>query len=125
MRVERGGTTRWSFGDDESDLTDYAWYYANAWNVGERYAHAVGTKLPNPWGLYDMHGNVWEWVQDWYGGYDSARQVDPPGPTSGSFRVLRGGAFLNFAQDLRSAIRYRYSPGARYFGVGARLLRIR
>ena len=64
----RAGTqTRWSFGDAESQLTNYAWYGPNALDVDERYAHAVGTKRPNPWGLYDMHGNAEEWVQDWFG----------------------------------------------------------
>ena len=124
----RAGTqTRWSFGNDTSQLGDYAWYYANAWNVGERYAHAVGTKLPNPWGLYDMHGNVWEWVQDWYGSsYYNSPRVDPPGPTSGSSRVLRGGSFYRGAQDSRSAPRISASPGFRSGGdIGVRLLRIR
>ena len=120
-----GSTTRWSFGDDESDLTDYAWYYANALNVGERYAHAVGLKRPNPWGLYDMHGNVGEWVEDWYGDYDSALQVDPWGPTSGSSQVIRGGTFSSHAHYVRSAFRNGGSPFDRYHDVGVRLLRIR
>ena len=90
-----GSTTRWSFGDDASQLTHYAWYYANAWNVGKQYAHAVGQKKPNAWGLYDMHGNVWEWVQDWHNAryYNSSPRVDPLGPSIGSFRVIRGGFF--------------------------------
>lgn len=119
-----GSRTRWSFGDDESQLTDYAWYRANAWNVGEKYAHAVGGKRPNPWGLYDMHGNVREWVQDWRGAYPSTRQVDPQGPSSGSFRVIRGGDFHSYALGLRSAARYPNPPGTGSSQVGARLLRI-
>ena len=118
----RAGTrTRWSFGDDESDLTDYAW------NAGKKYAQAVGTKRANPWGLYDMHGNVWEWVQDWYSGsyYNSSPRVDPWGPDTGSLRVIRGGYFYSFAQYVRSAYRDRYSPGYRNPALGARLLRIR
>jgi len=120
-----GTTTRWSFGDDESQLGEYAWYYDNAWDVGERYAHAVGAKVPNAWGLYDMHGNVWEWCQDGYGDYTSDRQVDPMGPTTGSTRVGRGGAFGGYARYVRSAYRNRYAPSIRYIYLGARLLRIK
>ncbi|MDP6775695.1 MAG: formylglycine-generating enzyme family protein [Candidatus Latescibacteria bacterium] len=120
----RAGTTaRWSFGDEESKLKDYAWYYDNAWNVGEQYAHEVGTKLPSPWGLFDMHGNVWEWCMDWYGSYSSEAQVDPLGPDSGSPRVLRGGCFFDDARLARSAFRGGGSPGIRDGGVGFRLLR--
>ena len=118
-----GTTTRWSFGDDEGQLGQYAWYYDNAWNVGEQYAHEVGTKLANPWGLHDMHGNVYEWVHDWYGAYMSSAQTDPTGPSTGSGRVLRGGHFRHDARYVRSAYRHGYSPGHRYHFVGARLLR--
>jgi formylglycine-generating enzyme required for sulfatase activity len=118
-----GTTTFWSFGDDESRLREYAWYRDNAWNVGEQYAHRVGTKLPNPWGLYDMHGNVWEWVQDWYGIYTANAQVDPMGPGLGSNRVIRSGGFDNNALPLRSAFRHINLPSDRYYTFGVRLLR--
>ena len=100
-----GTTSTWSFGDDELLLGDYAWYYDNAGNKGEAYAHRVGLKRPNPWGLYDMHGNVWEWCQDWYGVYSDEGQ-DPAGPELGSLHVLRGGDFNYNAGGTRSASRY-------------------
>ena len=121
-----GSTTRWSFGDDERQLTHYAWYRANVWDTGKKYTQPVGLKRPNGWGLYDMHGNVWEWVQDWYDEdyYKRSPRVDPLGPTSGSLRVFRGGDFYYGAQYLRSALRVKDSPGTRSAGVGVRLLRI-
>ena len=87
----------------------------------------VGRKGPNGWGLYDMHGNVWEWVQDWYssGYYNSSPRVDPPGPDTGSNRVVRGGRFAYSAQTVRSANRYNGSPGNRSSYIGVRLVRIR
>lgn len=113
-------TGRWSFGDDASRLGQYAWYGDNA---GGR-THPVGQKQPNAWGLYDMHGNVWEWVQDWYGDYTSGTAVDPTGPTSGAYRVYRGGGWLFGARDCRSAHRLIGAPGDRYVSLGLRLLRV-
>ena len=99
--VCRGGTTTvYSFGDDASQLAQYAWYDDNSGNI----THAVGQKLANPWGLYDMCGNVWEWCQD---GPRPCRSetviVDPIGPSGG--RVLRGGAFGLQPWNVRSAYR--------------------
>ena len=115
-----GTTTRYSWGDNAGQAGDYAWYDGNAKRV-----HAVGTKKPNPWGLYDMHGNVWEWVQDWYDDnyYRNSPTNDPKGVASGRYRVLRGGSWSNFAGFLRSAVRLNASPGLRYYSVGFRLVR--
>ena len=123
-----GTTTRWSFGDDELQLTDYAWYYDNAWVAGERYGHAVGTKLPNPWGVYDMYGNVYEWVHDWWAQpYPSSSQVDPTGPATGDTHVIRGGYFFSYAQITRPAARFYvwpdYPDTPLGYSIGARLLR--
>jgi formylglycine-generating enzyme required for sulfatase activity len=119
-----GTTTAYSFGDDEAKLGQYAWYYKNAWDIGEEYAHRVGQKLPNPWGLYDIHGNVWEWCQDWYGPYGSEKVVsDPVGATQGVRRVLRGGSFLHPSSDVRSAFRFNRRPVRRSSNAGFRAAR--
>jgi formylglycine-generating enzyme required for sulfatase activity len=113
-----GTTTRWSFGDDASQLGRYAWYEGNAGGQ----THPVGQLQPNPWGLYGMHGNVWEWVQDWYGTYTSGTAVDPAGLSSGSTRVNRGGSWNNTARNCRSANRNDDTPGNRNDNLGFRLL---
>ena len=111
-----GTTTAYSLGDDASELGEYAWYSENPRDVGQEYAHIVGQKKPNPWGLYDMHGNVWEWCSDWHGDYPSGSVTDPAGPSSGSSRVGRGGSWLYEAGYCRSAHRLpslptRFGPG--------------
>jgi formylglycine-generating enzyme required for sulfatase activity len=120
-----GTTTRYSWGNSKSQAGSYAWYGKNAYDVGAKYAHAVGTKKPNPWGLYDMHGNVWEWVQDWYGenSYRNHATNDPKGAGSGRYRVNRGGSWYNDAGLLRSAGRSYDSPGLRGYLLGFRLVR--
>jgi len=85
----------------------------------------VGSFAPNAWGLYDMHGNVWEWVQDWHGNYPSGSVTDPEGPAAGSYRVYRGGSWFSYARNCRSALRLNYVPGDRSYYLGFRLLRTR
>ncbi|MCR5219382.1 MAG: SUMF1/EgtB/PvdO family nonheme iron enzyme [bacterium] len=113
-----GSTERYCFGNDENLLEDYAWYDGNSGSE----THSVGQKKPNAWGLYDMYGNVWEWVQDWYGDYSAGVVVDPRGPKEGKDRrVLRGGSWGNDARYCRSAYRNYYSPGSRISHIGFRL----
>ncbi len=115
----------WDFWSAEPRLGEYGWYFWNTWNEGMHQAQPVGKKLPNPWGLHDMHGNVWEWCQDWFGAYAEGDDADPTGPASGSSRVLRGGDFSRGAPDARSAARAAHLPAARSSLIGARILRRR
>ncbi|PIR22916.1 MAG: hypothetical protein COV44_05520 [Deltaproteobacteria bacterium CG11_big_fil_rev_8_21_14_0_20_45_16] len=118
LMVRAGTKTAYSFGNDVSELKDYGLFSENA----ERQTHPVTSKRPNPWGIYDMHGNVWEWQSDWWAEAPQG-SIDPQGPESGSYRVLRGGSWDLIAQDLRSARRYYVLPGFRYINHGLRLVR--
>jgi formylglycine-generating enzyme required for sulfatase activity/predicted phosphodiesterase len=116
----RAGTqTRFSFGDDETKLGDYAWFGKNSGGKPQ----PVGTKLPNPWGLYDVHGSVWEWCEDWYDRYPKGPVTDPTGPATGNTRGLRGGSWGN-DQPTFCSCSYRYCvlPDRQYDYVGLRVV---
>ncbi len=120
-----GSTTKWSFGNDENRLGEYAWFSGNSGSQ----THPVGQKKANGFGLFDMHGNVWEWCEDdWHDNYNGAptdgRAWKPADISArGSYRVLRGGGWNTSAVDCRSAVRGRYSPGLRIGNLGFRLAR--
>lgn len=118
----RAGTdTKFSFGDNQSQLGEYSWYQANS----GKQTHTVASKAPNAWGLYDMHGNVWEWVLDGYQPSSSSAATDPIVRSSDSYRVIRGGYFDGDAPGLRSALRLDVMQDYNNKGVGFRLVRVK
>jgi formylglycine-generating enzyme required for sulfatase activity len=116
-----GTTTRFSYGDDlgYANLTAYAWYVDNSGST----THPVGGKLPNPWGLYDMYGNVWEWCQDWHASsYSGGSVTDPAGPGTGSMRVVRGGSYYYGGVACRSANRGAMEQTGSRYDAGFRVV---
>jgi len=115
----RGGTKSKGYKYSGSNtLSNVAWYDDNS----GRETHPVGSKFPNELGLYDMSGNVWEWCGDWYGNYGSSAQTNPAGPSSGSYRVFRGGSWDFSAGGCRVTFRFSYYPGYRMSSIGFRLV---
>jgi len=98
-----GTTTKYCFGNETDKLKDYAWYNENS----DKMTQPVKQKKPNSWGLYDMHGNVWEWCEDWFGEYSSKHVTDPKGPDVGSDRVVRGGSWSYSPVNVRGCSHFR------------------
>jgi formylglycine-generating enzyme required for sulfatase activity len=116
-----GSITPWCFGDDPDRLGEHAWFLDNSGHE----THPVGRKAANPWGLYDMYGNLWEWCEDWFGAtyYGESPGDDPAGPPSGTYRILRGGSWACPVWNTCSASRHWLLADSRVSHAGFRAAR--
>lgn len=124
--IARAGTdTIYFFGNSASELDLYAWYKANSLQNNDTAPHPVGRKKANPWGIYDIYGNVWEWTADYYddGYYQTSKKVSPTGPEKGRLKTVRGGSWNFDKSYCRTTARESYLPHYRSRSIGFRLIR--
>ncbi len=112
-----GSTNQFSFGDSTADTAQYAWTMENS----DGTTHPIGQKRPNAWGLYDMHGNVWEWCSDWFAPYPAMALTNPAGAASSKFKVFRGGGWNQTAEFARASNRFMMAPTNGIHFVGFRI----
>jgi len=119
----RGGTsTAWSFGRSVDVLPEYGWFDKDSELQNQKFAREIGLKQPNPFGLFDIHGNVWEWCQDWHEGYDPSPIDDPQGPAAKWWRIFRGGSWKSPATSSRSSARWAHFSTLRQGDLGFRIV---